>query len=282
MSGPEVRRRHLGQSPRSTNKREAKAESSTVFSATSFFGAPELLPDEDLAAYAQLFARVHAAVQAIDMVDEIFIEDVVALQWKVLRWRRFQVGLVRTCCLRALKDFLYKNLPYDLYRQKIAENLAATLQSKVLAADKDAMRELADRCAQNKPDAVKEVTRLLDAMGLDLKQVRRDMRAEKADELTEEYARNEPDTLNKVNEFLAEAGVSIAALTAEGLRAQFDYIERLDHEASIAERRRNAALREMDRRRAVLGERLRRSVQQIEHDEFAAIEITPAEGKKTE
>jgi hypothetical protein len=44
---------------------------------------------------------------------------------------------------------------------------------------------------------------------------------------------------------------------------------------TIAETRRNASLREIDRRRAVLGERLRRSVQEIEDDDFADGELVP-------
>jgi hypothetical protein len=48
---------------------------------------------------------------------------------------------------------------------------------------------------------------------------------------------------------------------------------------TIAESRRNASLREIDRRRAVLGERLRRSVQEIEDREFKVIETTPGTRK---
>ena len=48
---------------------------------------------------------------------------------------------------------------------------------------------------------------------------------------------------------------------------------------TIAENRRNASLREIDRRRAVLGETLRRSVQEVENAEFEVIEKTPAKGK---
>ena len=48
---------------------------------------------------------------------------------------------------------------------------------------------------------------------------------------------------------------------------------------TIAESRRNASLREIDRRRAVIGETLRRSVQEAEDREFEVIEVTPAEGE---
>ena len=53
----------------------------------------------------------------------------------------------------------------------------------------------------------------------------------------------------------------------------------IDRLISIAESRRNASLHEIERRRAILGETLRRSVQEIEDGEFEVIETTPAQGK---
>ena len=63
------------------------------------------------------------------------------------------------------------------------------------------------------------------------------------------------------------------------LSQKLDDIERIDRLITSAESRRNAGLREIERRRAVLGETLRRSVQEIEDGEFEVIEPTPAEGK---
>ena len=51
---------------------------------------------------------------------------------------------------------------------------------------------------------------------------------------------------------------------AEALVRALDYVERIDHLTTIAESRRNASLREIDRRRPLLAEMLRRTVQQIE------------------
>ena len=65
---------------------------------------------------------------------------------------------------------------------------------------------------------------------------------------------------------------------ANALREKIDDIERIDRLTAIAESRRNAALREIGRRRAVLGETLRRSMQEIEGGELV-IEPTAAEGK---
>jgi hypothetical protein len=75
--------------------------------------------------------------------------------------------------------------------------------------------------------------------------------------------------------FQALASVWIA-LVAQTLGQKLDRIERIDRLATIAESRRNASLREIDRRRAVLGQTLRRRVQEIEDAEFKVIETTPA------
>ena len=64
----------------------------------------------------------------------------------------------------------------------------------------------------------------------------------------------------------------------KALGDRIDKIERIDRLTAIAETRRNAVLREIDRRRAVLSEALRRQVQEIEGD-FEVVEKTPAATK---
>ena len=95
----------------------------------------------------------------------------------------------------------------------------------------------------------------------------------------QEYVRREPDAVTLIHEFLTDAGMSMDALMADALAEKLDDIERIDRLTTIAENRRNASLHEIDRRRAVLGETLRRSVQEIEDGEFEEIETTPAQGK---
>ena len=65
---------------------------------------------------------------------------------------------------------------------------------------------------------------------------------------------------------------------ADALAEKLDSIERFDRLITIVESR-NASLHEIERRRAILGETLRRSVQEIEDGEFEVIETTPAQGK---
>jgi hypothetical protein len=92
----------------------------------------------------------------------------------------------------------------------------------------------------------------------------------------QEYLQHKPRAVELINELLARSGVSMDSLAADKLASDFDYIERIDRLTTIAENRRNAFLREIERRRAVLGESLRRTVQEIEAGECEMIETTPA------
>jgi hypothetical protein len=94
-----------------------------------------------------------------------------------------------------------------------------------------------------------------------------------------EYARREPDAVTLVHEFLTDAGVSMDSFMADALAEKLDDIERIDRLTTIAESSCNASLHEIDRRRAVLGETLRRSVREIEDGEFKVIETTPANAR---
>jgi hypothetical protein len=66
-------------------------------------------------------------------------------------------------------------------------------------------------------------------------------------------------------------------LVAKALANQIECIERIDRLRSHAQSRRNGSLRELDRRRAMLGEALRQSAQQLEDAKFEVIE--PASDK---
>ena len=258
-----------------------KNPTSKAVSRHSLFGPPPILEgEEDAAAYDELFGRVYAAVKPADVIDEMFMADVVALEWEILRWRRLKLSVIRARGLKALEGFLLGELEYDLYRKHFAEELTTVLQDN-LAEDQaeDFAQTLAHACARNEPAAVDKVNNVLDGIGEDMDDVIDRARAHKAKELAQDYGRRRPGAVKLVQRLLAKAGVSVEALTAEALADELDYIERIDRLATIAESRRNASLREIDRRRAVLGETLRRSVQEAEDREFEVIEVTPAEGK---
>jgi hypothetical protein len=67
-------------------------------------------PGEDAAAYDELLARICEVVRPVDVIEEMFINDVLALEWEVLRWRGSKAGLLQACGLKALEDFLAEKL----------------------------------------------------------------------------------------------------------------------------------------------------------------------------
>ena len=131
----------------------------------------------------------------------------------------------------------------------------------------------------NETDAVDKVNKILSSIDLDVDNVLDDARVNRAEELVKEYVRRESAAVALIDDLLAKAGTTIDALIASHLEEQLEYIERVDRLATVAEARRNASLREIDRRRSVLGEKLRRSVQEIEERELKLIETTTGKGK---
>ena len=260
-----------------SKKSESKTEVAAVRGEAqrlSVFGPPLLLEGEDAAAYDQLLARFCAAVKPVDVIDEMLTADIVALEWEVLRWRRLKRTLMQEAALKALERFLIDRLKsnYALHEEHFQSYLAEILKNNF---PPERAEMLAAECAPNTDEASDNLGRVLMSIGLGMNDVLDDARADKAKELAQEYARGERDAVTLVNELLTDAGVSMDTFMTKALRRRIDEIERIDRLTTIAETRRNAALREMDRRRAVLGETLRRRVQEIEDVEFADGELVP-------
>jgi hypothetical protein len=98
----------------------------------TLFGSPQLLEGEDPAAYDELLGRMCAAVKPVDVIDEMFIADVVSLEWEVLRWRRLKASLIQTRGLRALKEFLNNHLDYyDHYQKRFEQDLVEILRDNL-------------------------------------------------------------------------------------------------------------------------------------------------------
>jgi hypothetical protein len=242
------------------------------------FGPPLLLEGEDAAAYDELLARVCAAVKPVDIIDEMLIADIVSLEWEVLRWRRLKRTLMQEIGLKALENFLAGKLDYD--SERVADRLTKILQHNLPEEHADSAQTLAREYARNEPHAVDTINEVLACINLDMGDIQCGVRADKAQELVQDYLRRKPDAVTRVNDFLTNAGMNMDSFMTKALGDKIDDIERIDRLTAIAESRRNAALREIDRRRA---ETLRRSVQEIEDDEFAdgelVLEPPPAEGK---
>jgi hypothetical protein len=211
----------------------------------------------------------------VDIIDEMFTVDVARLEWDVLRWLRLKFNLMRALQLEALKIFVDKEFKYDLRSEHFVDYLAEILQDNLPSEEANAAGTLASKCAHDKPDAIDKVNNVLAGIQLTMDQVETDARSQKVEELVQEYVRHDADAVSEIQELLADAGLSMDALLANRLTDSpecIDYIERFDRLASIAESRRNATLREIERRSAVLGGALRRAAQEVEDAEFKVIE----------
>jgi len=244
----------------------------------ALFGTPLLIEGEDAATYDELLAHMLAAVKPTDVIDEMLIVDVASLQWEILRWRRLKTSLIRARGCKALEMFLRQNLEYDAYSDVFADYLTEILQENLSQDQAKDAQKLAHQCARNEPDAVDRVNNILDRVGLHMDDILDSARDQKAKDLVLGYVRHEPDAVTLVDEHLADAGTSMDTLVADALAGHLDDIERIDRLTAVAEGRRNASLREIDRR-VVLAETLRRAVQELEERQRKLLE-PPAKGDK--
>jgi len=248
---------------------------SAPLSIRRLFGLPQLLEGEDAAACDELLNRICVAISPVDVIYEMLIADVVSLEWDVLRWRRWKTSKIRSLELAALKPFLSAQLDYNQYRKYFEEDLAEILQNNLAEGQtEDDARRLAHQCAMNEPDADDKVNQILDDTDWDMDGVLNSAKTRKTEELVQAYVQRKPAAIKLVDRLLAGANLTIDALIVRELRLDPNNIERFDRLIAIAENRRNGMLREIDRRRAVLGEALRRQMQEIE-GEFEVLDKTP-------
>jgi hypothetical protein len=109
----------------------------------SLFGPRPLIEGEDGAAYDELLARFSATIKPKDVLEEMWIRDVVDLTWETLRMRRLKAALLTSGMSEGLQQLLA-----PLFGWPSAESLS---------------KQWAERDRQ----AIKEVDKLLVSMGPD-------------------------------------------------------------------------------------------------------------------
>src|SRR5262249_11925269 len=120
-----------------TKKRVASfvKQSSTKW---NFFGPPPLLDGEDPAAYDDLLARVSGAVKPADIIEEIWVRDVVDLTWEVQRLRQLKAKLLAVNAHEGLEIILERLT--DCFR-------AEGLSELWLKGDADSIKEVEELLA---------------------------------------------------------------------------------------------------------------------------------------
>ena len=127
--------RNSDMEPRSNSKSSAPKRRRSA----QLFGRPLLLEGEDAAAYDLLFAQVFAAIKPVDVIDEMLINDLVALQWEVLRWRRLKLGIIRAKRLHSIENHLRGHLEYEVYEDTFTDDLAEIIQDSFPKLQSEAM-----------------------------------------------------------------------------------------------------------------------------------------------
>jgi len=181
----------------------------------SCFGPAPLFDGEDSAGYDELLARVSGAIKPADIIEEIWIRDIVGLTWEALRLRRARTALL----------------------------------------------------AANRYVGVKRV--LMPLCGTE------------AYDLSEQWARREGEAIAAVDRHLATAGLTMDAVMAETMSVEIELVEKMDRMIASAEIRRNATLREIERRRSEFAARLRQTTQDRDNVEEASFQMIDAPAAST-
>jgi hypothetical protein len=98
--------------------------------------------------------------------------------------------------------------------------------------------------------------------------------------LVDGWAAHDASAIERVDEILTSANMTMNDVMAPDLVRR---TQRIDRMIAVSEVRRSAILREIDRHREALGQRLRRAVQQVgDDDQLRVVESTSIDGTNTE
>ena len=170
-----------------------------------------LLYGEEPDAHDAIMARFTATVAPADILEEVWVEDVVALVWEAFRLRRFRSCLLISGASKGVASVLCAFFPYTT-----------------------------------------------------------------AQEMATEWAAGEAERVEHVNSILEQADLTMEHVMAETWAVRQEELERLDRMIASAEDRRNTALREIERHRAVLASPLRRATEEVEAEYEDAAPALPA------
>jgi hypothetical protein len=139
------------------------------------FGPPPLIEGEDRAAYDEFLARVSAAVKPVDILEEIWVRDIVDLEWEVLRLRRLKAALMTASAYTALWTVLNR-----LLDEETGDTDEETDDTDEETGDIDTS-QLAREWVRRNPDAIKEVDRILASADLTMDAVGAEMLSDNID-----------------------------------------------------------------------------------------------------
>jgi hypothetical protein len=106
----------------------------------ALFGPAPLLEGEDSAAYDELLARISSTIKPADILEEMWVRDVVDLSWENFRLRRLKSNLLNANAHRGLKTVL---------ESITSPGVAILLPQKWAARDADAIEQVDELLASS-------------------------------------------------------------------------------------------------------------------------------------
>ncbi len=119
-------------------RRSASADEGGPAGRSVPFGPPPLIDGEDAAAYDELLTLVSAAVKPGDILEDIWVHDVVDFVWEGLRLRRLKANLITVSAYTGLYAVL-----------------------EPMVDEEEGLAGLVEAWARREPSAIKRVNRLL-------------------------------------------------------------------------------------------------------------------------
>ena len=93
--------------------KERRSGSVEITELNELLGPPPLLPNENLVDYEGLQARLRAKIVPQDVLEEIWLRDILDLQWEVLRMRRLKARLLANSSPSGLESLLHRRVNYS-------------------------------------------------------------------------------------------------------------------------------------------------------------------------
>jgi hypothetical protein len=126
---------------------------------------PPLVNGEDGAAYDRLAARIMAAVAPANVIEEIWVRDVVDLVWDVVRLRRLKAGLFKVGATDGMRQLLrsvgeWDHKAHDWTARKPAAVAAVNAQLSAAGLD---MNDLTTSTFAARIDQFERIERMLAA-----------------------------------------------------------------------------------------------------------------------
>ena len=93
--------------------KERRSGSVEITELNELLGPPPLLPNENLVDYEGLQARLRAKIVPQDVLEEIWLRDILDLQWEVLRMRRLKARLLANSSPSGLESLFHRRGNYS-------------------------------------------------------------------------------------------------------------------------------------------------------------------------